>query len=563
MDRRRLLAALPIAGALRGSVPKLLLRDLTAGATVAALLVPQAMAYAELAGLPPVTGLYASLVPLLAYALIGTSRQLAVGPTATVAVLTATVIDTTAGGSPGKALAVGGMLALLAGGACVLGGLLRAGFVVNFLSKPVLSGYVTGAALVIGASQLGKALGYAVTGDTFFQLIASALRNIGEIEGATVAVAAVSIGVLVILRRFAPRWPAALVVIVLAIIVSSVFNLSARGVAITGTVPSGLPSFAVPDLDVHVVGSLVVSAMGIALVCYVESIAVAKAIADKRGYTVDANRELIAIGAANIGAGFFQGFPVDGSFSRSASADSSGARTQLAGVVAAVLVGLTLLFLTPLFKNLPAATLAAIVIVAITGLFDVAGLRRAWEIRREDFLMGIVALAGVLVVGVLEGLLIAVGVSFVALVYHATLPHRAVLGYVPDDDTFRDVDRSDDSISIPGVIVYRFDAPLFFANCRRLRDDIEKLVSAARTPVRAVVVDAGAITLLDATAVSVLLELIEGLDAGGITLVIARAHGSVRDVMRASGVVDALGPDGMAATVHAAIEGLGPADDPG
>ena len=536
-------------------------RDLTAGVTVAALLIPQGMAYAELAGLPAVNGLYASFIPLLAYALLGSSRQLALGPTATVAVLTATVIEPLSGGSATQALALAATLALLVGGVCVLGGLLRGGFVVNFLSQPVLSGYVTGAALVIAASQLGKLLGYSVSGDTFFQLVAHAIADIGNIQGLTVLVAALSLGSIVLLRRFAPRWPASLIVVILAIVAASLLDLSAHGVAVTGTVPSGLPSLRVPKVGIHDLGSLAFSSLGVALVCYVESIAVAKAMADQRGYAVDANRELVALGVANLGAGLFQAFPVDGSFSRTASASDAGAQTQLSGVVAAVFVGLTLLFLTPLFKNLPAATLGAVVIVAVSGLFDLAGLRRAWQIRREDFVMGVIALVGVLALGVLEGLLIAVGVSLVALVYHATLPHRAVLGYVPDDRSFRDIERFD-TVTTPGVIVYRFDAPLFFANCRRLRDDVSELVRAAPDPVETVVLDAGAITFLDTTGSSVLLQLLTRLAQLNVRLVVARAHGQVRDVMDASGITAALGPSGLAPTVRAAMESRQERRDP-
>ena len=554
--------ALPIIAVLRGRNSKLLVRDLAAGVTVAALLVPQSMAYAELAGLPAVTGLYASLVPLLGYALLGSSRQLAVGPTATVAVLTATVIAPLASGRPSKALALAAMLALLVGGICVIAGLLRAGFVVNFLSAPVLSGYVTGAALVIGASQMGKAAGIQGLGRHLFsagcQRVAQSRqgpgcdgrgrRGVDRADGAAPAVRTAVAGCAH--RRgachlgFLPLRP------------------GRKGVAVTGTVPAGLPSPTFPAVGIHDVGALLVSAFGIALVCYVESIAVAKAIANRRGYRVDANREFVAIGMANLGAGLFRGFPVDGSFSRSASADDAGARTQLAGIVAAVVVGLTLLFLTPLFKDLPAATLGAVVIVAVSGLLDISGLRRAWEIRREDFLMGMIALVGVLTFGVLEGLLIAVGVSLVALVYHATLPHRAVLGYVPDDDSFRDMERTADSVTIPGVIVYRFDAPLFFANCRRLRDDLLELVAAAPTRVRAVVIDAEAITSLDTTGSSVLLELTERFDDLGIELIVARTRGNVRDVMRASGVTKALGPTGLAPTIRAAIDAVTPPDDP-
>lgn len=552
--KRALFDVVPIFGQLRHSSPSLVMRDVIAGTTVAALLVPQAMAYAELAGVPPVSGLYASFIPLLAYALLGSSRQLALGPTATVAVLTATVIEPLTNGSAAQALALTGTLALLVGAICILGGLLRGGFVVNFLSQPVLSGYVTGAALVIAASQLGKVLGYAVSGDTFFQLVAHAISNLDKIHGPTVLVGTVSIGAMVLLHRFAPRWPAALIVVALGIVAASWFDLSAHGVAVTGTVPSGLPSLTVPKVGIHDLGSLAFSALGVALVCYVESIAVAKAMADRLGYSIEPNRELVALGVANLGAGLFQGIPVNGSFSRSASAGDAGARTQLSGIVAAIIVGLTLLFLTPLFKNLPAATLGAVVIVAVSGLFDLTGLRRAWQIRREDFAMGIIALIGVLTFGVLEGLLIAVGVSLVALVYHAALPHRAVLGFVPDEDSFRDVERSDTVITTPGVIVYRFEAPLFFANCRRLRDDIIELVRAAPDPVEMVVLDAEAITFLDTTGSSVLFQLLERLAALNARLVVARARGSVRDVLDTSGVAAALGSRGMAPTVRAALE---------
>ncbi len=560
--RPRLAAAFPIVAQLRDGRSRFSVRDLTAGVTVAALLIPQGMAYAELAGLPAVNGLYASFIPLLIYAVLGSSRQLALGPTATVAVLTATVIEPLSDGNPTQALALAGTLALLVGGVCILVGLLRGGFVVNFLSQPVLSGYVTGAALVIAASQLGKLLGYNVSGDTFFQLVVHAIAGIGNIQGLTVLVAALSLGAIVLLRRLAPRWPAALIVVTLAIIVSRLLDLASHGVAVTGTVPSGLPSLRVPKVGIHDLGSLAFSCLGVALVCYVESIAVAKTMADQRGYVVDANRELVALGVANLGAGLFQAFPVDGSFSRTASASDAGAQTQISGIVAAVFVGLTLLFLTPLFKNLPAATLGAVVIVAVSGLFDFPGLRRAWQIRREDFVMGVIALVGVLAFGVLEGLLIAVGISLVALVYHATLPHRAVLGYVPDEDSFRDVERFD-TVTTAGVVVYRFDAPLFFANCRRLRDDVLDLVRAAPDPVATVVLDAGAITFLDTTAASVLLELLTSLAELEVRLVVARAHGQVRDVMETSGITTALGPAGVAPTVRAAIASHRERGEPG
>ena len=414
---------------------------------------------------------------------------------------------------------------------------------------------------MIVASQLGKLLGYSVSGDTFFQLVAHAIADIGNIQGLTVLVAALSLGSIVLLRRFAPRWPASLIVVTLAIVAASLLDLSAHGVAVTGTVPSGLPSLRVPKVGIHDLGSLAFSSLGVALVCYVESIAVAKAMADQRGYAVDANRELVALGVANLGAGLFQAFPVDGSFSRTASASDAGAQTQLSGVVAAVFVGLTLLFLTPLFKNLPAATLGAVVIVAVSGLFDLAGLRRAWQIRREDFVMGIIALVGVLALGVLEGLLIAVGVSLVALVYHATLPHRAVLGYVPDDRSFRDIERFDavhdpwgHRVPVRRAIVLR-QLPPASRRClgarpsgtgpgrdsraRRWGDHLPRydgIVSPSPASHR-------------------LAQL-------NVRLVVARAHGQVRDVMDASGITAALGPTGLAPTVRAAMESRQERRDP-
>ncbi len=424
-------------------------------------------------------GLYASFIPLLASALLGSSRRLALGPTATVAVLTATVIEPLSGGSATQALALAATLALLVGGVCVLGGLLRGGFVVNFLSQPVLSGYVTGAALVIAASQLGKILGYSVSGDTFFQLVCPRHRRHRQHPGLDRARCGISLGSIVLLRRFAPclagvthcRHPGHCGR-------QSVGPFGPRGSrdrdgperASLLACPQGRdPRPRQPGLQL--LGGCPGVLRRIDRRC--------QGNGRPRGYAVDATESSSRSVLRIWERGSFRRFP--------SMAASRGRPPRAMPVLKRRSAGssprlrwTTLLFLTPLFKNLPAATLGAVVIVAVSGLFDLAGLRRAWQIRREDFVMGVIALVGVLALGVLEGLLIAVGVSLVALVYHATLPHRAVLGYVPDDRSFRDIERFD-TVTTPGVIVYRFDAPLFFANCRRLRDDVQSSSERHRT----------------------------------------------------------------------------------
>jgi SulP family sulfate permease len=545
--------SVPLVDAARTTDRRRALRDVVAGLSVATLLVPQAMAYAELAGLPAVNGLYAALGPAVAYAFLASSRQVAVGPTAAIAVLVASAVAPLAGGDPGRAVALAAALSLMVGALLLAAGLLRAGFVVNFLSEPVLAGYVTGTALVIAATQIGKVLGYDVEGHAFFDALADALRGIGDAHGLTVAVGLVSLVAMLALRRLAPRAPAILLVVAGAIVVSSLFDLRSRGVAVTGEVPNGLPAPALPDVALGDLAELALTAIGIALVAYVESMAVARAIADRRGYQVDPNQELVALGSANLLGGLFRAFPVTGSFSRSAASDAAGAVTQLAGLVTAGVVGLTLVLLTPVLENLPSATLGAVVMVAVSRLIDVHGLRRAWRVGREDAVTAWLALGGVLVLGVLKGILLAVGVSLMSLVYRASQPHRAVRGATAGDD-LPGLDRVDAHVDVPGVLVYRFDAPLFFANCNRLRDDVVQLVDEASCPIRAVVVDARAITILDATAATVVHDLVERLESRGTALILAGTRPRVRDAMRTSGLSDVLDPDALAPTVPAALD---------
>lgn len=395
--------------------------DLLAGVTTAAVVIPQAVAYASLAGLPVQVGLYVAIVPMVAYALIGTSRPLSVSSTSTISILTAgALVDAGAAGDATRAVAAASLLALLVGGILAAGGLLRLGFLADFISSPVLAGFKAGMGLVIAASQLGKVLGVPVEGDGFFAKVWSALGQLGDANPATVALALGGLAVLLTLRRWAPRVPGPLVVVVLGIALVGLTDLESRGVALVGPVSGGLPKFELPELAG--VGALLPAAVGIALMSFIESISAARAFAAKDDPPVDADRELLALGAANLAGGLFQAYPAGGGTSQTAVNDGAGARTQLAEVVTAVVAVLTLTLLAGLLADLAQAILGAIVLVAAIGLVNLAPLRRMRTIRRRDFWLGLVALAGVLIFGVLPGVLVAVLISLLVLLHELDHP---------------------------------------------------------------------------------------------------------------------------------------------
>jgi sulfate permease, SulP family len=473
--------------------------DLLAGLTAAAVVLPQALAYASLAGLPVQVGLYVALVPMLVYALLGTSRPLSVSSTSTISILTAGALaEVGAATDPGRAAATASLLALLVGGILAVAGLLRLGNLADFISTPVLAGFKAGMGLVIAASQLGKVLGVPVEGDDFFAKVWSALQQLGDADPATVALALGALAVLLALRRWAPMVPGPLVVVVLGIALVSLTDLGQRGVALVGPVSGGLPEFELPDLAGA--GALLPAAAGIALMSFIESISAARAFAAKTDPPVDADRELLTLGAANLGGGLFQAYPAGGGTSQTAVNDGAGARTQLAEVVTAGMAVLTLTVLATLLADLAEAILGAIVLVAAIGLVNLAPLRRISTIRRRDFSLGLVALAGVLTFGVLRGVLIAVLISLLTLAHEANHP-RIVTGR-----------------PVPGLLVVRPEGRLYFANGRRVCEQILQLAIETEPAPRVVVLDAGAIPDLEVTALERLADLAEDLHGRGMAL---------------------------------------------
>jgi high affinity sulfate transporter 1 len=503
--------------------------DAIAGLTVAAVIVPIGMAYGQLSGLPPITGLYASLLPLVAYALFGSSRQLVIGPDASSTALMAAAVAPLAAGSVERALNFAALLAVLVGAIALLGALLRLGFIASFLSKPILVGYMNGLALIVIAAQLGKTFGMSIGAGDFLGQVREALSEVGTINWPTAAVGVGVFALILLLRRVAPRLPAALLAVVLATLLVAVFHLEMYGVATLGAVPAGLPPLHLPRASTAEVGQLAVDALGIALLTFSDTILNSRSFAHRNGYEVDANGELRGLAIANLAAGISQGYPVSASGARTAVNEAAGGRTQMAAVVAALALAGILLWLTPLLADFPVAALGGALIAAVLPLIDVASLRQMYRIRKADLLVAIVAFVGVLVIGLLEGIVLAVGLSLLLVLARAIRPHDAVLGQVEGVDGFHDIDDYIQAETVPGLIVYRFDAPLFFANAERFQSRILDLVRTAATPVEWVLLDAEAITDLDSTAAEALEHLHAELAQRGIVLAIARAKRAFRD----------------------------------
>jgi len=554
LQRLRASNLVPMAAWLPGYDRSWLRPDIIAGLTVWALLVPEAMAYASLAGLPPEAGLYAALPPLVLYAIFGTSRQVSVGPSSAVAVMVAATVAPLAAGDGERGIALAAGLALLVGGILVAAGVARLGFVSEFMARPVLTGFITGLALIIGLGQADKLIGVHAEGDNFFVELVDLFSKLPDAHLETLLVGGGCIVLLFGLKRYAPKTPAALITVALSILAVTLFDLDGRGVHITGDIPAGLPPIEIPDLSIADLKELLPGAFAIALVAYAESIAGARSFTTKHHYDVDPNQELIALGMSNAGAGLSQGFAVDVSLSRSSVADEAGAKTQVAGLVNAALILITILALTPLFHDLPEAALGAVVISAVAHLIDLEEFKRLYRVRKPDFWLAVVCMMGVLIVDVLPGLIIAVVISLLVLVYRASRPHTATLGRVAED-TYRDVERYPEAETIAGLVIFRFDAELFFANANVFRDTVRQLVAASEPPATALLIDAEGITDLDTSAADTLEELRSELASTGVELVMARVHGRVRDMMRRSGLEESIGQDQIYATVRAGVEG--------
>lgn len=522
--------------------------DLAAGLTVGAMLVPQAMAYALLAGLPPVVGLYAATIPVIAYALFGTSRQLAVGPVAIVSLLTASALAPLAEEGTDRYLAAAALLALMVGAFHLIIGIGRLGVVVNLLSHSVLVGFTAAAAIIIGFSQLKHLFGVTVERrDHFYETVAEVVASLSQTHGLTLALAVACLAALFGLQRFAPRVPAALVVVAGSVLTVELFGLDERGVRVVGEIPDALPGFALPEVESSMVTGLVSTALVITLVGFMESIAVAKVYARRHRYEIEPNAELIGLGAANVASGVIGGYPVTGGFSRTAVNDSAGARTPLASLVTAGIVLATIAVFTPLLALLPNAALGAIIIKAVIGLIDLDEMRHVATVKPSDLISLGVAFIATLALGIELGIAVAVVASLLVVFARMARPHVAVLGRVPDTTTYRNVGRFPTAETVPGVRIVRIDGAVSFINAattkRLLVDEAGVVVhDAAVAGPRVLLVDAAGINDLDATGAHAVADAIAELTDRGIEFHLVNVKGPVRDVLRRAGIWAGLGP---------------------
>jgi len=553
---RRLSRILPIiewGGSYRRSDIK---GDIAAGLTIGAMLVPQAMAYAMLAGLPPEVGLYASTIPLIAYALFGTSRQLAVGPVAIVSLITAATLAPIVDEGTAAYLAAAAVLALLVGAVHLVLALGRLGFLVNFLSHSVLVGFTAAAAVIIGFSQVKHVLGVAVPRtEHFHEDVREILLVLGDTHLTTLAIGLVSIAVLLVLGRYARRAPAALIVVVGSILAVELLGLQDRGVKIVGEIPGLLPSLGLPAIDGAIMPALARAAIVITLVGFMESIAVAKVCARRHRYEVDANRELIGLGVANLVSGLFGGYAVTGGFSRTAVNDSAGAKTPLASLITAALVLLTIAFLTPLFKSLPQAALGAIIIMAVVKLIDVKEARHIIGIKLTDRIGLRVAFFATLLLGIEFGILVAVVASMLVVFARMSKPHVATLGRIPGTTIYRNVKRFPEVETSPGIHVLRIDAAISFANANFVKQQAVAAAAELTDEPRALVLDCSGINDIDATGAHTMDETLTEIEDLKVQLHLSEVEGPVRDVLMRAGLWDRL-LNRVHATSHQAVQAI-------
>ena len=530
--------------------------DLVAGVTVGAVAVPSALAMAELAGLPVVVGLYATFLPLAVYGLLGTSRQQVIGPDSTLAALTAVAVAPLAvvGGEtdPARYAALAAALAVTMGTLLFLAGLLRLGFVADFFGKPVLLGYINGVALIVISSQLGKLLGISVDVDEFFPIVREVLSELDDANGATVLLSAGLIALALAVKRFLPIVPPSLVVLATGLLVAAIADLEARDVAVVGEVEGGLPPIAVPNVRAGDYVDLLLPAAAFSLVAFADLTATVRTFAQKHGYKVDANRELSAVGAANVVSGLTGAFPVSSSNSRTAVNDSTGAKTQAAVIVAAAVVGVFLLVAMPLIEPLPKAALGVIIVVAAAGLINIRSIWQLRRVRPAETALALVAVGGVLLFGVVGGVAVAIALSIGVFLYRAARPHDAVLGRVADVDGYHDIERWEGAEVVPGLLVYRFDAPLFFVNAEYLRTRVLAVADATEGLER-IVLNAEAWMYLDATAIDALRQLHADLEQRGVELCFARLKGRQREIFAETGLTELIGAECFFPTVRAAV----------
>jgi SulP family sulfate permease len=544
---------LPGVWVLRGYQRGWLRGDLLAGVTVAAYLVPQVMAYAEVAGLPAIAGLWAAVAPLVLYAVLGSSRQLSVGPESSTALITATAVGVLVAGDQQHYAETAAALALAVGAICLICWLARLGFLANLLSHPVLIGYMAGIAVLMIVSQLGKVSGVSVEGDSTLSELRFFVTHLGQVHLPTLLVAAGSFALLVAFQRLLPRWPGPLVAMVLAAVAVAVLDLDKLGVKTVGNVPRGLPPVSVPDFSTIDLSTLLTAALGVTIVAYTDNIVTARAFAARRREEIDARQEFLALGAANLGAGLFSGFPVSSSGSRTVIGDAIGSRTQLYSLVTAAVLLLTMLFLGPALSTFPLAALGALVVFAALRLIDFAELRRIARFRHSELFLALATTASVLIFDVLYGIAVAVGLSILELLRRIARPHDGILGFVPGLAGMHDIDDYDAGRQVPGLLVYRYDAPLFFANAEDFKRRALASVDADDPPVEWFLLNAEANTEIDLTAVDALEEVRKTLAERGIVFALARVKFEVREILASTGFIDRIGEDKVFMTLPTAV----------
>jgi high affinity sulfate transporter 1 len=527
-----------------------------------ALLVPQSIAYAAVAGVPVQYGLYTAFAALVAYSLFGTSKHLVEGPSATVAAVSAAVIAPLSGAAAlgtASAAPYAAALALASAAVYVVGGLLRMGWVSTFLSKAVLSGFILGFALGIIIDQSHKLFGVSIPSGTYAEELWWTIRELPETSGATLLVGLCSLALLLLGRYLVPRWPRALIVMALAILAVNLFDLEQHGVAVTGDVPTGLFSIGFPGIGWDDTGAFFLGALSVVFVGYSESLAAARSMAQTHGYALDQNQELIAQGMSCGASGLVGGFVVDGSLSKTSVADAAGQKTQMASLINAVFVLLTLLFLASLFEKLPSATLGAVVIDAMVGLITLTHMRRYYRVNRADWVFFMGAGLGILCFGIIQGIVIGVVLSLLLLIARSSQTTVRRLGRDPVSGAYLDITRRETLEAIPGILVARIDGPLFFADADRFKAQMEELVHEDG-PLTGVVIDAEAVHLTDTDGADILIQVANALRSQGTSLVVARVHRPVLALWRRAGVVDAIGEESVFETVREAVQALSSRD---
>lgn len=546
---------LPLLGWIGSYDRSWIARDVIAGLTVWGLIVPEAMAYAGIAGLPPQAGLYTILVSLLAYAIFGTSKSLVVAATSATAALLGSTVAAMQPADAASYAALAGALVLIVGVLFLLAGIAKLGFVAQFLSKPVMEGFVIGLALFVAVGQLNKLFGVSKGDGNTFEKLWHVVSQLDEANWTTFAVGAVALALLFLLPRLSKRLPAGLVVLVAGIAVSSALDLAdRRDVDVVGTLPKGLPSFEIPDVELSVLWTLIPAAIGIVLVAYSEALGVAESFAAKHRYEIDPNQELVSYGTANLASGVFGGMVACGSMSATAVNDGAGARTQVSGITTSAAAIVTVVALTPLFKSLPEAVLGALIIHAVSHMVNPSKLRAVYRLSRTEFWLGITALVGVVTLDVLQGLLIAMGASLLLVIYKSSRPSVAVLGELPDrPGVFGSIDQHPSAVTRPGVLVMRLDSALYYANSSSNRDAVKRLVLTTEPTVKAVVFNAEAQHELDVTSIEMVTELVGWLQERDVDVYWANVHHDLLTEGQRDGFADVVGEGHIVADIPEAL----------